>query len=201
MMVELGDLEIMRVLSHATNVIAEGEVMQLAAVGCLDMDEPRYMEVIRCKTAMLFEAASHTAAILAGAAPERVDALAAYGRELGLSFQLVDDALDYGGRTERLGKNVGDDLAEGKMTLPLIRTLAVGTPAQARIVRDAVEARDGTRFAEVRGAVQASGALDYTEERARACAATARRCAEQLPAGPHRDALVQLTDFAVVRDH
>ena len=206
MMVELGDLGIMRVLSDATNVIAEGEVMQLAAVGELTLDEARYMEVIRCKTAMLFEAATHTGALLADADAghidaDRVEAMTTYGRELGLCFQLVDDALDYAGRTERLGKNVGDDLAEGKMTLPLIQTLAVGTPAQQAVVRSAVEARDGTRFEEVRSAVQASGALEYTRVRAEACAAAARRSVEGLPASPHRDALVELTAFAVGRDH
>lgn len=201
MMVELGDLKIMGVLSRATNVIAEGEVMQLANIGRLDLDEARYMEVIRCKTAMLFEAASHTAALLAGADADRIDDLAAYGRELGLSFQLVDDALDYAGRTDRLGKNVGDDLAEGKLTLPLIQTLATGSAAQIEVVRSAVEARDGTRFDEVRDAVQAAGALDYTLDRAHACARDARRRAETLPASPHRDALVALTEFAVARDH
>jgi octaprenyl-diphosphate synthase len=201
MMVELGDVSIMRVLSDATNVIAEGEVMQLAAVGRLTMDEPSYMEVIRCKTAMLFEAATHTAALLAGADAARIEAMAAYGRELGLCFQLVDDALDYTGDTERLGKNVGDDLAEGKMTLPLIRTLAVGSPQQQAVVRSAVEARDGSRFEEVHAAVQGSGAIEYTRARAEARAAAARCRVEDLPAGPHRDALVDLTRFAVGRDH
>jgi len=200
MMVELGDIEIMRVLSNATNVIAEGEVMQLAAVGRLDMDEARYMEVIRCKTAMLFEAAAHTAAVLAGADAAQVDALEAYGRELGLAFQLVDDALDYAGTTDRLGKNVGDDLAEGKMTLPLIHTLAHGTAEQAALVRAAVEARDGNRFAEVREAVQAAGAIEATQQRAHECAAHARTMTECLPAGPHREALAALTEFAVARD-
>ncbi|MEE4301145.1 MAG: polyprenyl synthetase family protein [Pseudomonadales bacterium] len=201
MMVELADMEIMAVLSRATNVIAEGEVMQLANIGRLDLDEARYMEVIRCKTAMLFEAASHTVAILAGADAGRVDDLAAYGRELGLCFQLVDDALDYAGHTERLGKNVGDDLAEGKLTLPLIHTLATGSAAQVKVVRSAVEARDGARFDEVRDAVEAAGAIEYTRERAVACADAARCRVEKLPAGPHRDALVSLTAFAVARDH
>lgn len=201
MMVELGDMAIMGVLSRSTNVIAEGEVMQLANIGRLDVDEARYMDVIRCKTAMLFEAASHSAAILAGADAVRTDELALYGRELGLSFQLIDDALDYSGRTDRLGKNVGDDLAEGKMTLPLIHTLATGSSAQADVVRSAVEARDGARFEEVRDAVQAAGALDYTREKAHASAEAARRRVETLPASPHRDALVALTAFAVTRDH
>lgn len=200
MMVELRDIDIMRVLSDATNVIAEGEVMQLAAVGRLDMDEARYMDVIRCKTAMLFEAAAHTGAVLAGASTTRIEALAAYGRELGLAFQLVDDALDYAGTTDRLGKNVGDDLAEGKMTLPLIHTLARGTAEQAALVRVAVSERDGTRFAEVREAVQAAGAIEATQLRARECAAQALSMTRCLPAGPYQDALASLTEFAVARD-
>ena len=200
MMVELGNVEIMRVLSDATNVIAEGEVMQLAAVGRLDMDSADYMDVIRCKTAMLFEAAAHTGAVLAGADASRLEALAAYGRELGLAFQLIDDALDYAGTTDRLGKNVGDDLAEGKMTLPLIHTLAHGTDKHAALVREAIRARDGDRFAEVRDAVQAAGAIEATQQRARECAAHARSMTGHLPASPHRDALVSLTEFAVARD-
>ena len=201
MMVELGDMEIMRILSNATNVIAEGEVMQLASVGKLDMDEQRYYEVIRCKTAMLFEAASHTGAVLAGMDRQGAQALAEYGKQLGMCFQLVDDALDYSGRTERLGKNVGDDLAEGKMTLPLIRTLAAGSPAQIAVVRAAVEARNASAFAEVRSAVKASGALAFTLDRARACAVAAKASLAGLQPSTSRDALLELTDFAATRDH
>ncbi|MEP1584919.1 MAG: polyprenyl synthetase family protein, partial [Marinobacter sp.] len=124
MMVELQNLKIMDVLSHATAVIAEGEVLQLMNVKNADVSEDKYMEVIHNKTAMLFEAASHTGALLAGAEEDQEQAMSAYGKHLGLAFQLVDDVLDYRGDAEAMGKNVGDDLAEGKPTLPLIYAMA-----------------------------------------------------------------------------
>lgn len=201
MMVELGDMEIMRILAGATNVIAEGEVMQLSGVGDLTMSEAHYMEVIRCKTAMLFEAAAHTGALLAGASPERSGALRDYGRELGLAFQLVDDALDYQGDTELMGKNVGDDLAEGKLTLPLIHTLRHGSADAVRTVRDAVNARDGSRFEEVCAAVREAGGLEITLEHARGCIERATRRLDALPTGACREALADLARFAIERDH
>lgn len=201
MMVELGDIEIMRILAGATNVIAEGEVLQLASVGQLDTDEARYMEVIRCKTAMLFEAASHTAAVLAGADPQRVEALRRYGEQLGLAFQLVDDLLDYSGEALRMGKNVGDDLAEGKLTLPLIHALRNGTAAEARIVREAIEARAADRVEDVCRVVERAGSLDYTRARAAACVSQAQHCLESVPCSPFRQALHELCRFAVERDH
>lgn len=201
LMVELGDLGVMRILADATNVIAEGEVMQLSGIGRLDLDEARYMDTIRCKTAMLFQAASHTAAVLVGADRRRQEALRDYGLELGLAFQLVDDALDYAGDTDRLGKNVGDDLAEGKLTLPLIHALREGDAAAAGTVREAVEARRADAFAAVRNAVRRSGSIDYTLARADGCIGRARRCLELLPDNRFRDALSALADFAVARDH
>ncbi|MEE4361513.1 MAG: polyprenyl synthetase family protein [Pseudomonadales bacterium] len=200
LMVELGDLEVMRILADATNVIAEGEVLQLAGIGRLDLDEARYMNVIRCKTAMLFQAASHTAAVLARASQCRIEALRDYGNEIGLAFQLVDDALDYAGDTERLGKNVGDDLAEGKLTLPLIHTLRCGDAEAAGVVRDAVNARSAEAFAAVRDAVRASGSIEYTLDLAERCIDRAHRCLEVLPANPYRDALTDLANFALQRD-
>ena len=201
MMVELGNLRVMQILADATNVIAEGEVMQLAGVGELAMDEARYTEVIRCKTAMLFEAAAHTAAEISGADADCAEAMAAWGRDLGLCFQLVDDALDYAGEAERLGKNTGDDLAEGKMTLPLIHTLANGTAAQQEVVRSAVTQRDASRFDAVRAAVIAAGSVAYTQEQAQARAHSARVHLQHLPPSAFRDALGALTDFAAARDH
>jgi octaprenyl-diphosphate synthase len=201
MMVELGDMEIMRILSDATNVIAEGEVMQLAAVGRLDTDENRYMEVIRCKTAMLFEAASHSAAILGGSDAPRIRALRDYGLQLGLAFQLVDDVLDYSGDADRMGKNVGDDLAEGKLTLPLIHALRHGDAEANSIIGEAVAARDAGQVEAVCAAVEKAGSLTYTAARARECARRAESCLDTLPDTDFRRALVQLTRFAVDRDH
>jgi octaprenyl-diphosphate synthase len=201
MMVELGDMRIMHILSGATNVIAEGEVMQLSGVGDLAMTEGRYMEVIRCKTAMLFEAAAHSGALLGDSGPERADALRDYGRQLGLAFQLVDDALDYHGDAERMGKNAGDDLAEGKLTLPLIHTLRHGAADAVRVVRDAVQARDGERFDDVRRAVHDSGGLEITLDRARHCTDRALAALAPVPASPYRDALAALARFAIERDH
>lgn len=201
MMVDLGDMEIMAILSHATNVIAEGEVMQLAGIGEVAMDESRYMEVIRCKTAMLFQAASHTAAVLACDKPATISALRDFGLQLGLAFQLVDDALDYSGDTQTLGKNIGDDLAEGKVTLPLIRTLDAGSPADAETVRDAILSRDATRFDAVSKAVRSAGAIDYTLMRAGEAADRALACLVALPPNAHREALEELARFACSRNY
>ena len=201
MMVDLGDMEIMAILSHATNVIAEGEVMQLAGIGEVAMDEARYMEVIRCKTAMLFQAASHTAAVLARNPPARVAALREYGLQLGLAFQLVDDALDYSGDTRTLGKNIGDDLAEGKITLPLIRTMQAGSVAEADVVRSAIIARAPDRFEAVYRSVRGAGAIDYTLMRAQEASARALACLDALPRNAHRQALEDLAQFASSRSY
>ena len=201
MMVELGDMEIMGILSNATNTIAEGEVMQLAGIGEVDMSEGRYMEVIRCKTAMLFQAASHTAAVLANRPPPVVSALRDFGLNVGLAFQLVDDALDYSGETATLGKNVGDDLAEGKITLPLIAAMRLGSAHQAELVRSAVRARAPDRFDAVSGAVNESGALEYTLARAREASDQALACLHLLPDNAYRQALEQLARFASARSY
>lgn len=201
MMVDLGEMPIMRVLSDATNVIAEGEVMQLAGIGEVGMDEARYMEVIRCKTAMLFQAASHTAALLTPQSERRIQAARDFGLHLGVAFQLVDDALDYSGDTATLGKNVGDDLAEGKMTLPLIHAMRAGTPEQARIVRQAVVQRAGDRFEEVCCAVRGAGAIEFTLQRAGEASLQALAALRALPDNGCRRALEQLARFAAARNY
>lgn len=201
MMVALGDMDIMRVLSDATNVIAEGEVMQLAGIGQVDMDEARYMEVIRCKTAMLFQAASHSAALLDPQDARRQQAACDYGLHLGVAFQLVDDALDYTGDTATLGKNVGDDLAEGKITLPLIHAMRAGTPEQARVVHQAVTQRAAERFEEVACAVKAAGGIDFTLQRASEASLRALAALRALPDNPYRAALEQLAKFAAARNY
>lgn len=199
MMVELKSLAIMEVLSHATAVIAEGEVMQLTNVKNPDLTEDQYMQVIFKKTAMLFEASAHTGALLAGASPEQEQALSNYGKHLGLAFQLVDDVLDYRGDADTMGKNVGDDLAEGKTTLPLIHAMAHGGEADSKLIRQAIRKGGLDDLARIVAIVETSGALDYTLQRAREEAARAAGCLTGLDAGPHRDALELLTQVAVSR--
>lgn len=201
MLVELGELPVMQVLANATRVIAEGEVLQLSKVRDASTTEDIYMEVIRGKTAMLFEASTHSAALLAGASAEQAAALRTFGDALGVAFQLVDDLLDYRGDAATLGKNVGDDLAEGKPTLPLIHAMRAGTPEQAQLVRDAIQKGGIENLEAILAAVEASGALDYTAQKARDFAARAIASLEALPASEYRDALVELTEFAVARTH
>jgi len=195
MMVELDDMRVMQVLAEATNTIAAGEVMQLMGSHDPEVDEARYLEVIRRKTAKLFEAAARLAAVLS--ANDKLEPrLAEYGRHVGTAFQLVDDVLDYSGE---LGKSLGDDLAEGKPTLPLIYTMRRGTPAQAALVREAI--REGGRddFARVLEAIRASGALDYARAAAEREAAAARAAIAALPESEHKRSLLELASFAVTR--
>ncbi|MCR8916508.1 octaprenyl diphosphate synthase [Marinobacter panjinensis] len=199
MMVELQNLRIMDVLSHATAVIAEGEVLQLMNVKNPDVSEDKYMEVIHNKTAMLFEAASHTGALLAGANEEQELAMSAYGKHLGLAFQLVDDVLDYSGDAETMGKNVGDDLAEGKTTLPLIYAMAEGTDDEKQLIRQAIRKGGLDDLPRILEIVNHSGALEYTMAKAREQAALAAACLNTLPGSDHKEALLLLTEIAVAR--
>ncbi len=199
MMVELGDMRIMRALANATNVIAEGEVLQLSKVRDANTDEATYLEVIRSKTAMLFEASSHTAALLAEASDEQTEALRQYGDALGVAFQLVDDVLDYSGDASAMGKNVGDDLAEGKPTLPLIYTMREGTPEQAKLVRHAIQKGGLEDIEPIREAVESSGALAYTQRMAQQQSDLAVDMLQTLPPSVFRDSLEQLARFAIAR--
>ena len=199
MMVALGNMQVMQILANATNVIAEGEVLQLSKVRDANTDEATYMEVIRSKTAMLFEAASHSAAVLAGAKADQIEALREFGDALGIAFQLMDDLLDYSGDAAEMGKNVGDDLAEGKPTLPLIYTMRHGTEEQAALVRQAIQKGGTDDITPIRGAVTASGALDYTARLAQQHADRAIALLDTLPVSEYRDALEQLARFAVKR--
>ena len=199
MMVALGNMQVMQILANATNVIAEGEVLQLSKVRDANTDEATYMEVIRSKTAMLFEAASHSAAVLAGAKADQIEALREFGDALGIAFQLMDDLLDYSGDAAEIGKNVGDDLAEGKPTLPLIYTMRHGTEEQAALVRQAIQKGGTEDITPIREAVTASGALDYTARLAQQHADRAIALLDTLPASEYRDALEQLARFAVKR--
>lgn len=199
MMVAAGSMRIMAIMSEATTVIAEGEVLQLLNVHDPDVSEDRYLQVVRFKTAKLFEAAAQVGAILAGASPEQEAAAAAYGRHLGTAFQLVDDLLDYSGDAQTLGKNVGDDLREGKPTLPLIRVMEVGTAAQRQLVRDAICTGDAD-FQAVAHAIQATKALAHTREAAYAEAERARQALRDFPVSVYQQSLLEFCAFAVNRD-
>ncbi len=199
LMVELEDMNIMAILADATNTIAAGEVQQFASIGNFAIDEAQYMEIIRCKTALLFQAATHTAGVLSSEDPDEVAALKNFGLHFGLAYQLVDDWLDYEGDSSTLGKNVGDDLAEGKLTLPLIHALANAPDADANVVRDAVSARSAERLAEVLQVVRSSGALSYTRSAATRQCARAVECLTGLPDNEYRDALETLANFCLDR--
>jgi len=200
MMVEVGSLRVMRVMADATNVIAEGEVLQLLNMHDPDTDEESYLRVIRYKTAKLFQAATQAGAILGGAAPALEAALADYGMHLGTAFQLVDDVLDYSGELAETGKNVGDDLAEGKPTLPLIHVMRTGTQEERALVRHAIEAGGKADLEAVVAAIRRTGALEYTRGRARAEAAVATERLHALPDSACRDSLLQLARFSVERN-
>jgi len=199
MMVEADSMRIMTILAAATTVIAEGEVLQLLNVHDPEVTQARYMEVVRFKTAKLFEAAAQVAAVLAGATPAEEAAAAAYGRHIGAAFQLIDDVLDYRGEAAALGKNVGDDLREGKPTLPLIRVMAIGTPAERELVREAIRTGNAD-FAQIAQAIAATDALAHTQRCAESEAAAARAALTDWPTSPYRDSLLEFCAFAVHRD-
>ncbi|HSQ82631.1 MAG TPA: polyprenyl synthetase family protein [Casimicrobiaceae bacterium] len=201
LMVGVDRMRVLAIVADATNMIAEGEIMQLMHAGDAELDERAYLAVIERKTAKLFEAAGRLGAVLGDAMPAHEDALARYGRHLGVAFQIMDDVLDYSGHPAEIGKNLGDDLAEGKMTLPLIRALAVGTADEARIIRHAVSGGGLTDFAPVVAALERSGALRYARERASAEAAAAAACVNGLPSTPASATLLQLSTFAAQRTY
>lgn len=200
MMVEIQDLRVMNILAKATNTIAEGEVLQLINCNNPDVEETEYLNVIRSKTAKLFEAAAQLGAVLGGL-PGTETVMAAYGRHLGTAFQLIDDALDYGQHNDRLGKNIGDDLAEGKITLPLIHVLRAGTPTQQALVRTVIEQGGLERIDDVVAAIESTQAIAYTARRAEGEANLAREALTPLSDSPFKQALLDLAYFSVHRDH
>lgn len=201
LMVRVQMLRVMDVLSHTTTAIAEGEVLQLLNCNNPDTTEQKYLDVISRKTAILFSTALQLAAILSGA-PEPVEAaLRDYGMHLGIAFQLIDDALDYRANPEELGKNLGDDLAEGKPTLPLIYAIEHGDEAQSAILRNAIEQGERDAFREVYEIVEATRAIDYTTHRAVEEADKAIAALNVLEPSVYRDALVQLARFSVERSY
>jgi octaprenyl-diphosphate synthase len=199
MMVGIGSMRVQEVLADATNVIAEGEVLQLMNCHNADIGVEEYLQVIRFKTAKLFEAAARLGAILGGAGPELEDGFARYGMHLGTAFQLIDDVLDYSGEEAETGKHLGDDLAEGKPTLPLIHAMKHGTADQAACVRDAIVGGGRDAFPQVLAAVKASGALEAARAQAGAEAAAAVDAIAALPASIYRNALLELPAFSVSR--
>jgi octaprenyl-diphosphate synthase len=199
MMVALDDMRVMQVLAEATNTIAEGEVLQLMNCHDPDVDESRYLEVIRRKTAKLFEASARLGAILAGALPPAEQALAEYGMRLGTAFQLIDDVLDYSGDEAAIGKSLGDDLAEGKPTLPLIYTMRAGSGPQAGVIRKAVQEGGREDFPAVLQAIRGCGALEYARAVAQGEADAARRALGALAPSEARQSLLELASFSVTR--
>jgi octaprenyl-diphosphate synthase len=201
MMVSVKNMRVLEVLADATNVIAEGEVLQLMNMHDPDLSVDDYLQVIRFKTAKLFEASARLGAVLAGAPPELEESCADFGRSLGTAFQLVDDLLDYEGNTGELGKNVGDDLREGKPTLPLLVAMERGTADERALIRHAIEHGELQKLPEILAIVRRTGALDATRVAAQQQADKARAVLSALPASRARDALLELCLRSIHRSH
>lgn len=201
MMVSVQNMRVMEILAQATNTIAEGEVKQLLNIHNTETTEEVYLDVIRSKTAKLFESAAQLGAVLAGRSAEEEQALAAYGMYLGTAFQLIDDALDYSSSSEELGKNVGDDLAEGKPTLPLLYTLHNGNDEQRALIHSVIENGGKDRIEEVIAAIESTGAIAYTSRSAQIEADKAIAQLAILPDSPYKEALIALAQYAVSRSH
>ncbi|MDP0560860.1 MAG: polyprenyl synthetase family protein [Candidatus Endonucleobacter sp. (ex Gigantidas childressi)] len=201
MMAKLKNFKLLDVLADATNVIAEGEVMQLMHIRDTNISESQYMEIIRCKTAMLFEASAHTAAILSNASLKTEQSLASYGNYLGIAFQLIDDLLDYNGDSNDMGKNTGGDLAEGKLTLPLIYTATNASTEQQEIIRQAIKKGGHDNINYITKVVSSCGALEYTAQKAQSFATKAIEALDHVPASKYRDAMEDLARFAIERTH
>ncbi|RFA30337.1 octaprenyl diphosphate synthase [Alkalilimnicola ehrlichii] len=199
MMVEVGKMEIMAVMAGATNTIAEGEVMQLLNIHEPDITEAHYLDVIYRKTGTLFEAGCRLGGMISNASSEVIDQMAAYGKHLGNAFQLIDDALDYDGDVEEIGKNIGDDLAEGKPTMPLLYAIRTGSPADADMLREVVRTGGRDRIKEVHETIEKTGAIAYTRRLAKLEADRAKESLGCLPNSDYRQALERLADFSVER--
>ena len=199
MMVDIGSMRVMEILSKTTNTIAEGEVLQLLSVHSPDVTEARYMDTIRRKTAELFQSATRLAAVLSEQPPEIEMAMQGYGLHLGNAFQLIDDVLDYCGDSGDIGKNIGDDLAEGKPTLPLIIALQNGDAAQQAVIRDAIENGRKENIAEVITIIENTGALDYTRRRALEQVNQAKQDLAGIPDSGYKQAHMDLADFSIAR--
>jgi len=200
MMVSIGQMQVMQILADATNVIAEGEVLQLMNCNDPDTTEKSYMQVIYCKTARLFEAATQLAAVIAQKDQKTIEAMRLYGMHLGTAFQLIDDVLDYAADSNELGKNIGDDLSEGKPTLPLIHVINQGNEAQRQLIRDAIEHQNGMDNLEaVMQAIKDTQALEYATQKAEQESQAAIDAIAFLPESEHKEALIALAKIAVKR--
>jgi octaprenyl-diphosphate synthase len=199
MMVDVDNMRVMGILARTTNTIAEGEVMQLMNCHTPDITEARYLETIRCKTAKLFESAAQLGAVISAQPPAVEAAMADYGIHLGTAFQLVDDVLDYTADASELGKNIGDDLAEGKPTLPLIKAMEQGTDTQRELLRHAIETGGLERIDAVIDAIETTGALAYTSRLAADEAKLAKQALADIPNSPYKQALLDLADFSIQR--
>lgn len=201
MLVDLGQLEIMQVLANATNLIAEGEVLQLTKAGDADTSEQDYKQVIQYKTATLFEAAGQTGGLLASANPGQVKVLGQYGHHIGMAFQLMDDVLDYRGDAQVMGKNVGDDLAEGKPTLPLIHAMRTATPSEALIIKDAITQKSAENIEKISQIVDQCGAIEYTYQCALEQSQLATQCLTSFDDSAALTQMHTLAELATERDH
>ena len=201
MMVQCDNMRIMEILAETTNIIAEGEVLQLMNIGNIHTSEAAYLQVVQYKTAKLFEAAMRLGAVLNHADTDTENALAQYGMHLGTAFQIIDDVLDYTGAAEEIGKNVGDDLAEGKPTLPLIYALTQGSMQEQTLLRQAIAKSDRAHIAQILPIIQASGALEYAREVAKAQSILAKNALLSTPDNAYKAALLSLADLALYRRH
>lgn len=201
MMLETNNMEVMRILAATTNAIAEGEVMQLLHAHSPDTTEHAYLQIIRRKTAKLFEASAQLGAVISDQPPSVCAALAAYGLHLGTAFQLIDDIFDYQADSRDIGKNVGDDLAEGKPTLPLIHALKHGNRRQQQAVRHAIENGEREKFEEILAIVESTGALAYTAEQAKLQSRAAIESLAALAQSPYKNALIHLAEYSIQRGH
>lgn len=201
MMVEVDNMRIMEILAHATNTIAEGEVLQLLNCNDPDTTEARYLEVIRSKTAKLFQAATQLGAVITQSAQDIEQAMADYGMHLGTAFQLIDDVLDYSSNSSEIGKNVGDDLAEGKPTLPLIYAMNEGDSAQSQIIREAIENGSRDNMPAIMAAINSTGAISYTAKCAAKEAEKAKLALADIPDSQYKEALLALAEFSATRSY
>ena len=199
MMVKLDEMKVLRVLADTTNTIATGEVMQLINIHDPNIDEENYTQVIYRKTACLFEASGHAAAILANSDEKERLAMIEYGKQLGIAFQLIDDALDYSASSEILGKNLGDDLAEGKPTLPIIYAIKNSSQTEKNIIQKAIENGDLTKLSIIQEIIKSTGAIKYTVMRAQQAADRAIKASSMLPESSYKEALISIANFAVQR--
>ena len=201
LIVKLQNIEILNIFSNATNIIAEGEVLQLLNCHDPDTTETSYFEVIQRKTAKLFEVATQIGTALTPYSTQQMAAMQNYGMNLGIAYQLIDDALDYNSCAEQTGKNIGNDLSEGKPTLPLIHALRKGTPAQIALVRKAIETGSADDLESIIEIIESTGAIKYTAEAAKQHALNANKLLKDIPDSPYRNALHQLAEFVVERNY